>query len=77
MRLYNRDHQAAIVEQDEPGVRPGESYDFTDEQIAAGISGVWSKGEPRKASRGSSKDKSASDDPGATGTEPVETGEKE
>lgn len=48
MKLYNVGHQTAVIDHDHPGVRPGESYDFTEEQIEAGIAGEWSEENPRK-----------------------------
>jgi hypothetical protein len=45
-RLYNIDHSPASVENG-PSVLPGETYDFTDEQVAAGIAGLWSENDPR------------------------------
>lgn len=43
MRRWNADHQPAVVNHDEPAVMPGESYDFTQEQLDAGLAGVWSE----------------------------------
>jgi hypothetical protein len=48
VRLYNTDHQPAVIDHAQPGVLPGESYEFTDEQIKAGLAGSWSKENPRK-----------------------------
>ena len=47
--LFNTDSQARLVDplRDERAVMPGESYDFTDEQVAAGIAGSWSEEDPR------------------------------
>lgn len=44
--LYNLDHQHAIIGPD-VSVAPGAAHDFTDEQVAAGISGRWSENDPR------------------------------
>lgn len=53
-RLFNIDHSPACVENG-PAVLPGETYDFTDEQVAAGIAGLWSENDPRgPAPRGES-----------------------
>lgn len=51
MRLYNDDHQAVVVTHDELAVQPGDPYDFTDEQIAAGVAGKWSEQPPRAESK--------------------------
>jgi hypothetical protein len=48
MRLWNLDHQPVVVENDQPAVLPGESYEFTKEQIEAGVAGNWSDKDPRK-----------------------------
>jgi hypothetical protein len=48
MRLWNLDHSPAVIAPNLPGVKPGESHDFTVEEIEAGVSGVWSKTDPRK-----------------------------
>jgi len=45
-KLYNLDHQHAIYDADKPGIAPGESHDFTDEEAAA-LSGSWSETDPR------------------------------
>lgn len=45
---YNVDHQVAIVNHGEDVVNPGESFDFTDEQIEAGLGGSWSELNPRR-----------------------------
>ena len=41
-RLYNVDHQPLVVHPAVSAIQPGESFDFSDEQIAAGIGGLWS-----------------------------------
>lgn len=49
MILYNIDHQAAIVDPEQPGVRPGESYDFDPEAAEARLaSGLWTETDPRR-----------------------------
>lgn len=45
--LYNVDHLPVVVVNNAPAIRPGESYDFTDEQVEAGITGRWSETDPR------------------------------
>lgn len=45
-RLYNVDHSPTSIENG-LAVAPGESYDFTDEQVEAGIAGAWSQTDPR------------------------------
>ena len=48
MRRWNLDHQPVVVDNDEPAVPPGESYDFSKEQLEAGLAGTWSDRDPRK-----------------------------
>lgn len=48
MRLWNIDHQPAVIDHDEPAVQPGDSYEFTKKQLDAGLTGSWSKTDPRK-----------------------------
>jgi hypothetical protein len=48
VRLYNTDHQPAVVDHAQPAVQSGESHEFTDEQIHAGLAGSWSEEDPRK-----------------------------
>lgn len=45
-RFFNIDHSPVSVENG-PAVMPGDTYDFTDEQVAAGIAGRWSENDPR------------------------------
>lgn len=45
--LFNVDHQHAILGPDGPVVAPGESHDFTDVELEAGVAGVWSETDPR------------------------------
>ena len=45
--LWNVDHMAVIVHFNEPGVHPGESREFSDEEIEAGFTGAWSDVDPR------------------------------
>lgn len=47
-RLYNLDAQPIIVSHDQPAVQPGDGHDFTEEQIKAGVTGIWSEEDPRK-----------------------------
>lgn len=49
-RLYNVDHQPHLINPvgDERAVLPGEPYEFSDEQIAAGLAGHWSETDPRE-----------------------------
>ena len=45
---FNTDHQAAVLDWIEHVVvQPGESHEFTDEEIAAGLAGSWSETDPR------------------------------
>ena len=50
-KLFNLDHEPKVISWTEKAVMPGESYEFTDEQIAAGLAGSWSAHDPRKPSR--------------------------
>lgn len=45
---YNIDHQPQIVEHGKRAVMPGGMHNFTDEQVAAGLTGSWSAENPRK-----------------------------
>lgn len=45
---WNVDHQHQVVDHNKPGVPPGRSYEFTDEELAAGITGNWAEEDPRK-----------------------------
>ena len=47
-RLFNVDHQAAVLSHDRPGVPPGAAHNFTDDELEAGIAGLWSETDPRK-----------------------------
>lgn len=49
--LFNVDHLPVVLENDAPAIEPGASYDFTDEQVEAGIAGVWSEDDPRGPAR--------------------------
>lgn len=44
---FNTDSQPHVVSYDQRAVMPGESHDFTDEEIAAGLAGSWSDVDPR------------------------------
>jgi hypothetical protein len=46
-RLYNLDHAPAVVDINKPAVFRHCGYDFTDEQVRAGITGLWSEEDPR------------------------------
>jgi hypothetical protein len=46
-RLYSLDPFPVVPNIHRPAVFPGEGYDFTDEQVAAGITGQWSETDPR------------------------------
>ena len=48
---WNADHQPLVVDNNRPAVMPGESHDFTDEQIAAGLGGLWIKKNPRAGAK--------------------------
>ena len=46
-KLFNVGPHPAVIHWHEPAVMPGESYDFTDEQVASGLAGAWSENDPR------------------------------
>ena len=46
-KLFNLDHQPVVIHHGERAVMPGEPYEFTDEQIEAGLAGQWSEEDPR------------------------------
>lgn len=68
-KLYNIDHQPTVVDHGKPAVGPGESYDFTKEQIEAGLTGVWSEEDPRKGLKQEREFKRTRDKASATPTE--------
>lgn len=76
-RLYNTDHQPHLIHptSGERAVMPGESYDFTDEQIAAGLAGCWSDTDPREGLAGEQKFKRRRDTKASKATDPDDTSE--
>jgi hypothetical protein len=44
---WNVGPSPVVLDWNEPAIMPGASYDFTDEQAAAGIAGDWSDKDPR------------------------------
>jgi hypothetical protein len=80
-KLFNVDHQTAVIDPIESiAVQPGESYDFTDEQVAAGLAGSWSDEDPRaglKAERAFKKRRDAKTSPSPDEQTPEETPEGE
>lgn len=85
--LWNLDHQPVVVSWQEPAIMPGESHEFTDEQVAAGLTGLWGDEDPRaglKAERAfkqrrdqKAKTAAKSADDADTNQDPAESGEKE
>ena len=73
--LFNRDHQTAILGP-ETAVQPGEPHDFTDEQVAAGIAGLWSEEDPRAGLEAEVAFKSKRDRKTPPEQDPAATGEK-
>lgn len=81
---WNVDHQHALIDPlNYVSVPPGESHEFTDEEIEAGIAGCWSEVDPRagldaerefKQRRDRGKQSAQADD---TTTEPAEPESKE
>ena len=48
-RLYNDDgYQTAVINNESPGVLPGQSRVFSDEEIAQGFTGKWDEKDPRR-----------------------------
>jgi hypothetical protein len=72
-RFYNIDHSPASVENG-PAVAPGDAYDFTDEQVAVGIAGLWSEHDPRGGARQQPAFEQAHDE---QTTDPAEPEDKE
>lgn len=75
-KLFNLDHSPVVVDYSERAVMPGESYDFTDEQVAAGIAGQWSEEDPRAGLEAERAFKQKRDRPAQTTPDPAEPGEK-
>ena len=46
-RRWNVHHSPIVLDNHKPAVWPGQPYDFTDEQIAEGLSEWWSEEDPR------------------------------
>lgn len=44
---WNTGHSPVVLDWQLPAVMPGESCEFTDDQIAAGLAGDWSDTDPR------------------------------
>jgi hypothetical protein len=44
--LWNHDWQPLVVDQNLPAIQPGGSHNFSDEQVANGIGGLWSAEPP-------------------------------
>jgi hypothetical protein len=72
-KFTNGDHQPVVVNHDLPAVQPGESYDFTNEQVDAGLTGVWLPVSSKKAAKPPAVDR----DPAAPDNPPVAPDEKE
>jgi hypothetical protein len=47
-KLYNVGPSPVVLDWSGPAIMPGDSYEFTDEQAAAGIAGDWSEKDPRE-----------------------------
>lgn len=75
-KLFNVDHQPAVLRWHEPAIMPGESHDFTDEEVAAGLGGQWSEEDPRAGLKDEREFKKRRDAVKTTDT-PAESGEKE
>jgi hypothetical protein len=43
---WNIDHQPLVIHPQLPAIQPGQSYDFSDEQVANGIGGLFSEEPP-------------------------------
>ena len=46
-KLFNIGSEPVVISWTERAVMPGKSYNFTAEQVAAGIAGQWSETDPR------------------------------
>ena len=46
--LWNYDSQTAVVSNESPGVLPGESRVFSDEELDKGFTGRWGDEDPRR-----------------------------
>jgi hypothetical protein len=77
-KRWNVDHQPHVIRYDQRAVMPGESYEFTTEQIKAGLAGQWSEEDPRAGLDAEKKFKQKRDEKVApTIDTPAESGEKE
>jgi hypothetical protein len=77
-KRFNLDHQPHVIRYDQRAVMPGESYEFTTEQIEAGLAGQWSEEDPRAGLADEKKFKQKRDLNVAQTTDtPAESGEKE
>lgn len=72
-RLWNVDHQTAVLNHNQPGVQPGASHDFTAEE-AKRLSGSWSKTDPRAGLKSEREFKQRRDK--AADNPPAESGDK-
>ena len=75
-KLFNVGHQHAVIDQIRgPVIAPGDSHEFTDEQVEAGIAGDWSDTDPRaglKAEREFKKRRDAKTNAEQTNDTPAE-----
>lgn len=58
---FNTDHQPQVLSWQEPAVMPGDSHEFTDEEIAAGLPSCWSETDPRAGLEGEKRFKAKRD----------------
>jgi hypothetical protein len=76
-KRWNLDHSPHVVDYSQRAVMPGESYDFTDEQIKAGLAGNWGEEDPRAGLKAEREFKQKRDQNVAPTTEPAEPEIKE
>ena len=74
-KLWNLDHQPVVLDWNERAVMPGESHEFTDEQITAGLAGHWGDEDPRAGLEAERAFKHKRDKGVAQTTEPAESGD--
>ena len=71
---FNLDHCPVVLNWQESAIMPGASHEFTDEQIAAGLTGLWGEEDPRAGLAAERAFKQKRDRPAPT-TEPAESGD--
>jgi hypothetical protein len=77
--LWNVGPGPVVLDWSSPAIQPGDSHEFTDEQVDAGIAGDWSDKDPRSGLEAEKAFKQKRDAAPAASptTEPAQAGEKE